>query len=171
LGQKSSQGELFAMFLFQKSIDVIEKSTQGRELRNCLSSAVIVYRDLLERTNNLVKSALGLQGQRLLALDCCPACFGRNLETGNQSNPKLNDRLIICLDGNFQQRHHQAAGKNFSPLITPNLLVQPGKLNEMRAYIDELEAIHKIPKTKKVRCSNLFISIFFSYKICFAGCR
>ncbi|PLW40715.1 hypothetical protein PCASD_09327 [Puccinia coronata f. sp. avenae] len=124
--------------------------TKSRQWIDCVDIvAVIVYRDLLERTDNLVKSALGLQGQRLLALDCCPACFGCNLETGNQSNPKLNDRLIICLDGNFQQRHHQAAGKNFSPLITPNLLVQPGKLDEMQAYIDELEAIHKIPKTKK----------------------
>jgi hypothetical protein len=112
---------------------------------------VIVYRDLLERTDNLVKTALGLQGERLLAHDCCPACFGRNLQTGDQSNPTLNDRLIICLDGNFQHRHHQAAGRNHTPLITPNIFVHPSKLEDMQQHIDELEVIHKISKSKKVR--------------------
>jgi hypothetical protein len=130
-------------------------------------SAVLVYGELLERTDNLVKSALGLQGQRLLAHDCCPACFGPNLETGDRLNPKLKDRLIICLDGNFQHRHHKAASKNRTALMTPNLFVKPGDLEDMKQYIDELEVTHKIPKTKKVSFSPLLSGLHLPYLLTF----
>jgi hypothetical protein len=105
--------------------------------------------ELLERADDLVKPALGLQGQRVLAHNCCPTCFGPNLKTGNQLNPKLKDCLIICLDGNFQHMHHKASSKNHTALMTPNLFVKPVNLEDLKKYIDELEVTHKIPKTKK----------------------
>ncbi|KAH9460516.1 hypothetical protein Pst134EB_008689 [Puccinia striiformis f. sp. tritici] len=117
---------------------------------------IVVYRELLERNEALVKAALGLEGQRSLANDCCPACFGPSSATGNQSNPKVNHRLVVCLNGNFQHRHHKAASRNYTPLKTPDLFVQPSNLDNMKRYIAELEVIHKVSRSKKTpdKCAD-----------------
>ncbi|KAH9468554.1 hypothetical protein Pst134EA_009092 [Puccinia striiformis f. sp. tritici] len=103
-----------------------KKGVSGRELRNCLSSVIVVYRELLERNKALVKAALGLEGQRSLANDCCPACFGPSSATGDQSNPKVNHRLV------------------------------PSDLDNMKRHIAELEVIHKVSRSKKTpdKCAD-----------------
>jgi hypothetical protein len=47
-------------------------------------------------------------------------------------------------------------------LITPNLFVQPGKLEDMKNYINQLEVVHKISQSKKVYTflSSTHVNIF-----------
>jgi hypothetical protein len=50
------------------------------------------------------------------------------------------------MDGNFQHRHQKDAGKNYAPLITPDILVQLGDLDKVRHYISSQEQLHKVPE-------------------------
>jgi hypothetical protein len=68
------------------------------------------------------------------------------MKTGLHQVKSVNDQLILSLDGNFQHRHQKAAGQNYSPLITPDIFVQPRDLDEMKQYIKAQEALHKVPK-------------------------
>jgi hypothetical protein len=77
-----------------------------------------------------------------------------------QSQPSTNTRsstlqpLIICLDGNFQHRHHFAASKNYIDLITPNKFISPDYIEEVDNSIQQQERLHNVRTT----VSNTHIS-------------
>ncbi|KAI9629843.1 hypothetical protein KEM48_012476, partial [Puccinia striiformis f. sp. tritici PST-130] len=123
-----------------------QRQTEGRDLTTCLSACVTVYRELLERTSNLVQTVLQLSPAQKLASNTCPACFGPSLKTGSHQLLWVDNKLIIALDGNFQHRHHKAAGRNATPLSTPTMFIPPSDLDAMKDHIASQEKIHKVPK-------------------------
>jgi len=125
--------------------------TEGRELGQCLSSAVLVYRELLGMNHQLLESTLGLTNQQKMAANICPACFGPSMNTGLSRLSAVKNRLILSLDGNFQHRHQKSATKNHIPLITPEIFVQPSELQEVLDMISVQESLHKVRK-KADRC-------------------
>ncbi|KAH9453693.1 hypothetical protein Pst134EA_024562 [Puccinia striiformis f. sp. tritici] len=130
-----------------------QRQTEGRDLTTCLSACVTVYRELLERTSNLVQTVLQLSPAQKLASNTCPACFGPSLKTGSHQLLWVDNKLIIALDGNFQHRHHKAAGRNATPLSTPTMFIPPSDLDAMKDHIASQEKIHKVPK-KGDKCAN-----------------
>ncbi|KNE88212.1 hypothetical protein PSTG_18393 [Puccinia striiformis f. sp. tritici PST-78] len=75
-----------------------QRQTEGRDLTTCLSACVTVYRELLERTSNLVQTVLQLSPAQKLASNTCPACFGPSLKTGSHQLLWVDNKLIIALD-------------------------------------------------------------------------
>ncbi|KAI7940666.1 hypothetical protein MJO28_012951 [Puccinia striiformis f. sp. tritici] len=130
-----------------------QRQTEGRDLTTCLSACVTVYRELLERTSNLVQTVLQLSPAQKLASNTCPACFGPSLKTGSHQLLWVDNKLIIALDGNFQHRHHKAAGRNATPLSTPTMFIPPSDLDAMKDHIASQEKIHKVPK-KGDKCAD-----------------
>ncbi|KAA1125333.1 hypothetical protein PGTUg99_006968 [Puccinia graminis f. sp. tritici] len=127
--------------------------TSGRDLRQCFSSAVLVYRELLKMNSELIRSCLRLNETQKLASEVCPACFGPTKKTGSHRIPSVSNRLIVALDGNFQHRHQKLAGRNHIPLVTPEIFVQPSDLDDMKTYISNQERLNKVRK-KADRCAD-----------------
>jgi hypothetical protein len=100
-----------------------------------MSSAVWVYRNLLNKTNELVQSTLCLTEIENLAAGSCPACFGPSMNTGLNQLASVDNHLIISVDGNFQHRHQKAAGRNQLPLFTPSIFVDLAELDAVKEYI------------------------------------
>ncbi|KAH9454607.1 hypothetical protein Pst134EB_014678 [Puccinia striiformis f. sp. tritici] len=76
--------------------------------------------------------------------------------TSSEANPTAHPRrapLAICLDGNFQQRHHLAAGKNYLGLITPNNFISPVRIAQMADSIKLQEQLHRI-RGGRDRCAD-----------------
>jgi hypothetical protein len=78
-----------------------------------------------------------------------------NQATQNQQPPQ--PPLVICLDGNFQHRHHFAGSRNYTELITPNKFIKPCSINEMNDYIKNQEEMHRVRGT--VSLTKSFVSI------------
>ncbi|KAI7934989.1 hypothetical protein MJO29_016252 [Puccinia striiformis f. sp. tritici] len=115
-------------------------STTRRELRKCFSASVDIFRVLLRKTTEVVRSSLQLNKTEILAQSSCPACYGPK-STGNPYQPRssVKDSLILYLDGNFQHRHNAKAGKA-APLNTPPIFVEPERVDRMREDISNLAA-------------------------------
>ncbi|PLW34871.1 hypothetical protein PCASD_15060 [Puccinia coronata f. sp. avenae] len=118
----------------------------GHNLTNFMSSAVWVYCNLLNKTDELVQSTLCLTEIKKLAAGSCPACFGTSMNTGLHQLASVDNCLIISVDGNFQHRHQKVSGRNQLPLVTPSIFVDLAKLDAVKEYIRDQEKIHKIPK-------------------------
>lgn len=144
--------------------------SQGRDLTTCLSACVTVYRELLERTSNLVQTVLQLSPAQKLASNTCPACFGPSLKTGSHQLLWVDNKLIIALDGNFQHRHHKAAGRNATPLSTPTMFIPPSDLDAMKDHIASQEKIHKVPK-KVSRCFTPLIDSCLQFDLIISSPR
>ncbi|POW14809.1 hypothetical protein PSTT_02733 [Puccinia striiformis] len=99
--------------------------TGPRDLGQCLTKAVWLYRELLVMGLDLVQATLRLTDTQKLAYGTCPACFGPSSGTGLYQLPSVLHRLILSLDGNFQLRHHKRAGRQSTPLVTPISLYSP----------------------------------------------
>ncbi|KAA1114155.1 hypothetical protein PGTUg99_025125 [Puccinia graminis f. sp. tritici] len=81
-----------------------------------------MFRQLNDMTDSVVMEALQLSEQDKLAGLSCPACFGPQPPNSDQYPETTRDRLIICLDGNFQHRHHMKASRDESFVVRGNLL-------------------------------------------------
>ncbi|POW21569.1 hypothetical protein PSHT_02304 [Puccinia striiformis] len=127
--------------------------TARRDLSQCLTKAVWLYRDLLGMGLDLVQATLRLTDTQKLAHGTCPACFGPNSRTGLHRLASVSDRLILSLDGNFQLRHHKRAGRQSAPLVTPDIFVHPTELEAVKEYITQQERLHKIAK-KADKCAD-----------------
>ncbi|KAA1113296.1 hypothetical protein PGT21_027474 [Puccinia graminis f. sp. tritici] len=127
--------------------------TAGPDLRQCFSSTVLVYRQLLDQTTDLLQQTVCLTDNEKLASGTCPACFGSSSKTGLHQLTSVDNRLIVLLDGNFQHRHQKLAGRAAVPLVTPDIFVQPSDLDEVKEYIATQERMHKIPK-KADKCAD-----------------
>ncbi|KAH9446820.1 hypothetical protein Pst134EA_028809 [Puccinia striiformis f. sp. tritici] len=127
--------------------------TGPRDLSQCLTKTVWLYRELLTMGIDLVQETLQLTDTQKLAYGTCPACFGHSSGTGLYQLPSVRHRLILSLDGNFQLRHHKRAGRQSAPLVTPEIFVQPSELEAVKEYITHQERLHKITK-KADKCAD-----------------
>lgn len=125
---------------------------QGRNLRQCFASAVVLYQKLLQKTEDVLQSTLGLTKHQVMAGNTCPACFGPSRGTGISTIPSVNNCLIVALDGKLQHHHQKKAGSDHIPLVTPDVFVLPLDLEAISAYITKQERLNKVPK--KVRDCN-----------------
>ncbi|KAH9810783.1 hypothetical protein DFH28DRAFT_932317 [Melampsora americana] len=95
--------------------------------RKPLTGAVTCYRQILKGIEELENRALNLTPLEQLAANC-PRCFGPSGECGIQKGPQY----IVCVDGNFQQRRHEKASRNFEEisLSVPSIFIPAAKLAE-----------------------------------------
>ncbi|KAI9600235.1 hypothetical protein H4Q26_000012 [Puccinia striiformis f. sp. tritici PST-130] len=134
-------------FLWNKNM------TGPRDLSQCLTKTVWMYRDLLVMGLDLVQATLRLTDTQKLAVGTCPACSGPSSGTGLYQLPSVLHRLILSLDVNFQLRHHKRAGRQSTPLVTPEIFVHPSELEDVKEYITQQERLHKITK-KADQCAD-----------------
>ncbi|KAI9625728.1 hypothetical protein KEM48_010681 [Puccinia striiformis f. sp. tritici PST-130] len=139
--------------------------TGPRDLGQCLTKAVWLYRELLVMGLDLVQATLRLTDTQKLAYGTCPACFGPSSGTGLYQLPSVLHRLILSLDGNFQLRHHKRAGRQSTPLVTPDIFVQPSELESVKEYITQQERLNKITKkADKNQQSNIKLAAWLRKK-------
>jgi hypothetical protein len=99
-----------------------------------------MQRELLQHVTSPTK-------QDVLAQRSCPACFGHFPTVTDPSQPEDNHKVFICLDGNFQHRHHERAEKHHLPLQVPSIFVSPDEIKSAEEEILAGEVAQK--KTKK----------------------
>jgi hypothetical protein len=77
----------------------------------------------------LVQTITSTAKQDVLAQRSCPACFGKAFPVTNPTHEQEDrKKVFICLNGNFQHRHHECASKNYIALQNPPLFVPPEDL-------------------------------------------
>ncbi|KAI7933026.1 hypothetical protein MJO28_017857 [Puccinia striiformis f. sp. tritici] len=141
------------LFNEERSETLWNKSqTAGRDLQTCLGQAILTYCNLLEMNLDLIQSVLGMSELQKLASGTCPGCFGPSLRTGIYRLNSVANRLNISFDGNFQQRHQKAAGRNAVAMKIPDMFTQPADLDRVKEYIANQERVHKINK-KADKCA------------------
>ncbi|KAI9623596.1 hypothetical protein KEM48_009363 [Puccinia striiformis f. sp. tritici PST-130] len=84
---------------------------QARKLRQPFSAAVDLYRKLDNMAQETLFSVLRQTPQEIQASEGCPACFGPSPPNHADYPTKTRNKVIFCLDGNFQHRHHANAGR------------------------------------------------------------
>jgi hypothetical protein len=104
--------------------------------------AVDLYCRLNDMTESLVMAALKLNEQQKLAAVACPACFGPTPPNSEQYPEITRNRLIICLDSNFQHRHHTKASCK-EVIRTPRIFLEQSEVDSMLADICLAEIRHK----------------------------
>jgi hypothetical protein len=107
-------------------------------------------------TDSLVMAALKLNEQGKLATVACPACFGPEPPSSDQYPETTRNRLIICLDGNFQHRHHTKASCE-EVIRTPGIFLEQSQVDSMLGDIRLAEIKHSPPAQV-----STFICSFFS---------
>ncbi|KAA1077789.1 hypothetical protein PGT21_019911 [Puccinia graminis f. sp. tritici] len=128
----------------------------ARELRKPFSATVDLYRTLENMTDELVFKALRLDPQEILASENCPACFGPRPPNAEDYPSQTRDKLIVCLDGNFQHRHHTKASRDYRPIETPRIFLPPSEFANMKTTIRDKE-IELSPPARV--SSNIFIFV------------
>ncbi|EFP85799.2 uncharacterized protein PGTG_11128 [Puccinia graminis f. sp. tritici CRL 75-36-700-3] len=115
--------------------------------------------ELVDRTEAVVGDVLRLEEQAVLAARSCPACFGPSPPNLNEYPWMSQDKLMICLDGNFQHRHHSKASRDYDRIQTPNIFVSQQEVDAMKAKIIDIELRQK-PKDK-VRTSICYVQYWW----------
>jgi len=64
------------------------------------------------------------------------------------------DRLILCLDGNFQHRHHKKASRNHEHLRTPKIFLTPLDITQTTQEIRDLEMAIQSTTAQVDRCAE-----------------
>ncbi|KAA1070014.1 hypothetical protein PGTUg99_004216 [Puccinia graminis f. sp. tritici] len=132
-----------------------KNSTKARELRRNLVAAIDAYRTLKDMQRKLVQNMTSINRQEVLAQQSCPACFGVALQDPNPAEPPPadsadNHKVFICLDGNFQHRHHERESKNYIGIQNQSLFVRPEEIDVSNQEIREGELAKRVSK-KAVR--------------------
>ncbi|OAV86681.1 hypothetical protein PTTG_29777 [Puccinia triticina 1-1 BBBD Race 1] len=70
------------------------------------------------------------------------------------SLPIDNHQIFICMDGNFQHRHHERASKNYLPVENHSFFIRPEEITNSNAEILEAERAKKVSQTAKDRCTE-----------------
>jgi hypothetical protein len=99
---------------------------------------------------NLVQTVTSTTKQDILAQRSCPACFGESFPVTNPTQPTDNSKVFVCLDGNFQHRHHERASKNYVALEDQPLFIKPDELELANSQILEGERSNRVSE-KAVR--------------------
>ncbi|KAH9461465.1 hypothetical protein Pst134EA_017770 [Puccinia striiformis f. sp. tritici] len=122
-------------------------------MRKPFSATVDLFRQLQEKTDHLVDLALQLTEQQILAGQSCPACFGPEPANSSDYPPATRNRLCICLDGNFQHRHHSKASRNYETLQYPRIFLKEDAVELMTAEIRHFELANKTT-SQADRCAD-----------------
>ncbi|PLW22648.1 hypothetical protein PCASD_11870 [Puccinia coronata f. sp. avenae] len=125
-----------------------------RVLRRNFVASVDVYRRLRSMQANLVQTVTSTTKQDILAQRSCPACFGESFPVTNPTQPTDNSKVFVCLDGNFQHRHHERASKNYVALEDQPLFIKPDKLELANSQILEGERSNCVSEKAKDRCTE-----------------
>ncbi|KAH9462420.1 hypothetical protein Pst134EB_006313 [Puccinia striiformis f. sp. tritici] len=112
---------------------------QGRDLRKPFSAAIDLFRTLKKMSKEMTFKVLRLDAQEIQALEGCAGCFGPQPPNAQDYPSKMRNKAILCLDANFQHRHHSKAGNNDRPIDTPRIFIPPSKFTEMKAAIQAKE--------------------------------
>ncbi|OAV95623.1 hypothetical protein PTTG_03934 [Puccinia triticina 1-1 BBBD Race 1] len=130
-----------------------KNSTHSHDLRKPFSAAVDLFRELEDQTDSLIFKAMRLEEQTILACRSCPACFGP-APTNLQDYPQIKEnKLIICLDGNFQHCHIAKASRDYHRINTPSIFLKQQEVDKMKAEIRDIELRNK-PKAQKDQCTE-----------------
>ncbi|KAA1129025.1 hypothetical protein PGTUg99_024303 [Puccinia graminis f. sp. tritici] len=98
-----------------------------RQWRRTLSSAVDAFREMLRREELLSESLLSMNPIDKMA-DICPPCYGPQVPGTRADEPNY----IVCMDGNFQHRRHEAASVKVPGMLkTPSLFIKPDEVAQM----------------------------------------
>ncbi|KAI7943759.1 hypothetical protein MJO28_011287 [Puccinia striiformis f. sp. tritici] len=125
----------------------------ARELRQPFSAAVDLYRKLDNMAKDTLFSALRQTPQEIQASEGCPACFGPRPPNHADYPPRTRNKVVFCLDGNFQHRHHTNAGREHRAPEIPRIFVPPSKFAAMQVTIRAKE-IELCPPSKADRCTD-----------------
>ncbi|KAH9812856.1 hypothetical protein DFH28DRAFT_1129636 [Melampsora americana] len=90
---------------------LVPGTNEPRLWRRPLSAAVFCYRQLLKMVEQLEIRSLNLTPLQQLSSNC-PRCFGPAGSSGINKGPQY----IVCVDGNFQQRRHEKASRDFDEI-------------------------------------------------------
>ncbi|PLW51496.1 hypothetical protein PCASD_00403 [Puccinia coronata f. sp. avenae] len=131
-----------------------KNSNKPRDLRRHLSGAVDAYRSLKTMQRELLQNVTSPTKQDVLAQRSCPACFGQFSTVTDPGQPEDNHKIFICMDGNFQHRHHERAEKHHLPLQTPSIFVSPEEIKAVEREILTGEVAQKKTKKAKDRCTE-----------------
>ncbi|PLW19874.1 hypothetical protein PCANC_09273 [Puccinia coronata f. sp. avenae] len=124
-----------------------------RDLRRPFTAAVDIFRRLEDMTDNLNFRYLQLTKQQILANVTCPACFGPQPPKINVFPQSTRDQLIICLDGNFQHRHHSKASRDHGRLHIPRVFLDPIEVEAAKKEIRWQEQLNNTP-AQRDRCTE-----------------
>jgi hypothetical protein len=82
---------------------------------------------MLRREELLPESLLSINPIDKMA-DICPPCYGPQAPGTRADEPDY----IVCMDGNFQHRRHEAASVEVPRMLkTPSLFIKPDKVAQM----------------------------------------
>jgi hypothetical protein len=124
-------------------------------VRKPFSAAVDLFRRLENMSNELVFTVMKMKNQQILASTSCPACFGPEPENSDEYPEATRNRLIVCLDGNFQHRHHTKASRNYVKLESPRIFIPPSELDQMFNEINAHEVEEEMDKcTESHKAAN-----------------
>ncbi|PLW29750.1 hypothetical protein PCANC_20873 [Puccinia coronata f. sp. avenae] len=129
-----------------------KNSSHPRRLGRNLSGSIEIHRMLLAKHQTVVQQMTSRNQQEVLAQRSCPACFG--LAVTDESQPCDTNNVFICLDGNFQHRHHKRASKNHLPLQIPPLFLDPQEITNAEESILLHEQAQKKTQQQKDHCST-----------------
>ncbi|POW14671.1 hypothetical protein PSTT_02851 [Puccinia striiformis] len=130
----------------------------ARDLRKPFSAAVDFYRELEEMSTKLAYTALQLKPLEILAIELCPACFGPRPANTHEYPDATRDLLCICLDANFQHRHHTKASHANENVRMPRIFITENDIQEMADIISakEEENSNKKQQGPPDRCTKSF---------------
>jgi hypothetical protein len=77
-------------------------------------------------------------------------------------HPPEKNQVFICLDGNFQHRHHERASKNYLELESQPFFIHPEELQISNEEILHGELAKRVSK-KAVRLSPLMLFSSYQY--------
>ncbi|EFP79113.2 uncharacterized protein PGTG_05434 [Puccinia graminis f. sp. tritici CRL 75-36-700-3] len=112
-----------------------------------------MFRQLEEKRKKSIFSVLGLSNQEVLASSSCPACFGPQPPNLSDYTANMRNRLIVCLDGNFQHRHQIKASRNHEKLRTPQFFISQADVDIVSQEIRHQEAQGMTPEQAD-RCTE-----------------
>ncbi|PLW18948.1 hypothetical protein PCASD_22741 [Puccinia coronata f. sp. avenae] len=115
-------------------------------MRKPFTAAADLYRRLEEESDAVVFQILKFSKQQVLAFVTCPACFGPQSLNTSLYPPTTRDRLVVCLNGNFQHRHHTKASRNHKALWTPAIFLEQSEVDHAT---DQCTESHKAADDKR----------------------
>ncbi|KAA1067628.1 hypothetical protein PGT21_011815 [Puccinia graminis f. sp. tritici] len=131
----------------------VRKGKHARQMRKPFTAAVDLFRQLEEKTTKVIFSSLQLTEQQTLACTSCPSCFGPPPANPLDYPEITRNRLIVCLDGNFQHRHQTNSSRNYERLRTPRVFLKQSTVDKVAQEIRAKEAEGMTPEQTD-RCTE-----------------
>lgn len=132
---------------------------QPRRWRKHLTSAIEAYRKILTLIREKEFNILQMDCAAQLASNC-PRCFGPPVSLGPSAHPYEPD-IIVCMDGNFQHRRHQAASVPITgrPLLKPELFINPSCVEAMAQVTSSSHPPRKMNSGQPADINGLIVGL------------